>query len=238
MCTNISGNNNFLISESIKVVQSRILCACHSSQREVTDIAVVAVSKTRSVKEIQQAMAEGIRLFGENKIQEAESKIPEIQGHAEWHFIGRIQSNKINRIFSLFDVIQSVDQIQILEKAQTFLLTQQQCKEVYLQVNTAAEPQKAGFRPEAVLEFFKSLAHKKYTQLKFRGMMCMGPHTKDVSRIKECFIQTKDLFDICQPFCEDLKFCSMGMSDDFEIAISAGSNMVRIGSAIFGPRSV
>lgn len=221
---------------SLTLIRDRIAEALKKSAAGVSEVSLIAVSKTRSVEEIDKVIRQGVVSFGENKLQEAEAKIETIGHQVQWHFIGRIQSNKIGRIFSLFDMVQSVDRIGVLSKAQHFLSGKGICRQVLLQVNMAEEPQKAGFTAAFIDDFFRNRHQDNFPNLQIKGLMCIGPHTDDRTAVKQCFLKTRELFEVCNAMGAGLEYCSMGMSDDFELAIEAGSNMVRIGSAIFGPR--
>ena len=217
----------------IEAVREAIDDACRRGGR-AGDVRLVAVSKTRSAEEVRAAQAAGITDFGENYLQEAVAKIEQSQVAANWHFIGAIQSNKTRAIARHFNWIHTIDRLRVAKRLSDAAMHP---LDVCIQVNIDAEPQKAGAKPDelaALIDGIKGLAH-----LRLRGLMTI-PHAatsaQDAS-VRCSFRRTRRLFEELDveagPHWDTL---SMGMSGDFEIAIDEGATMVRIGTAIFGPR--
>lgn len=226
------------IEENLNIVQKRISEASARSGRQPGDITLVAVTKTVSSDLINQAIDCGVAVIGENRIQEAVQKHPEIQKKVAWHLIGHLQSNKAKKAVELFSLIQSVDSIDLAREVGRRALEIGKEQEILLEVNTSGEPQKYGFGLEEVLTALSEI--KDIEGIKVMGLMTVGPLTEDDQRIRKAFRRLKAIFHEADKLGlpeVQMKHLSMGMSGDFEMAIEEGSNMVRIGSAIFGARS-
>ena len=217
------------IAQSLKAIQNSL-----PKQQEVN---IVVVTKTRTTKEIEEAIAAGARFIGENRVQEAEEKFSQINNlHlVEKRLIGRLQTNKINKAIKLFDVIDSVDTPRLARKISEAAQKQNTKQRVLLQINSSKERTKAGFDLEEKKEIIDCFKNKG---LLVEGLMTMGPNTNQQEKIEQAFMKTKDLFDeINKDIKTKMTTLSMGMSGDFKIAIKSGSTAVRVGTAIFGPRS-
>ena len=217
------------IAQSLKAIQNSL-----PKQQEVN---IVVVTKTRTTKEIEEAIAAGARFIGENRVQEAEEKFSRINNlHlVEKRLIGRLQTNKINKAIKLFDVIDSVDTPRLARKISEAAQKQNTKQRVLLQINSSKERTKAGFDLEEKKEIIDCFKNKG---LLVEGLMTMGPNTNEQEKIEQAFMKTKDLFDeINKDIKTKMTTLSMGMSGDFKIAIKSGSTAVRVGTAIFGPRS-
>lgn len=217
------------IAQSLKAIQNSL-----PKQQEVN---IVVVTKTRTTKEIEEAIAAGARFIGENRVQEAEEKFSRINNlHlVEKRLIGRLQTNKINKAIKLFDVIDSVDTPRLARKISEAAQRQNTKQRVLLQINSSKERTKAGFDLEEKKEIIDCFKNKG---LLVEGLMTMGPNTNQQEKIEQAFMKTKDLFDeINKDIKTKMTTLSMGMSGDFKIAIKSGSTAVRVGTAIFGPRS-
>ena len=205
--------------------------------RKREDITVVAVSKTRTIAEIEEAFDCGFREFGESKVLETQSKYAGVDRRFKLHMIGHLQSNKAETAAKLFDVIQSVDSLKLARiLAEEFGLSSK-VGEILLEVNCSGEQQKFGFSPSEVV----TAAHQIFDmeQLTLCGLMTVAPFTEETPRVRKAFQELRQLFEKIKSSHSDrqeFNTLSMGMSDDFEIAIEEGSNMIRIGTAIFGPR--
>ena len=201
------------------------------------EIKLVVVTKTRSPKEIEEAILAGATSIGENRVQEAEKKFKTIQNiqKVEKRLIGSLQSNKIKKAIKLFDVIDSVDTEKLAKKISDAAKKANKKQRVLIQINSSGENTKSGFLLE---EKEKILKCAENPNIKIEGLMTMGPNTTSIKQISEAFKKTKDLFDdLGQNNKIEMKTLSMGMSGDFELAIERGSNSIRIGTAVFGPRS-
>ncbi|PKN79490.1 MAG: YggS family pyridoxal phosphate-dependent enzyme [Candidatus Cloacimonetes bacterium HGW-Cloacimonetes-1] len=207
--------------------------------RDPRDITVVAVTKTHPLEMIEEALRCGIQHIGENKVQEAVRKLPFIRGKYEgFHFIGHIQSNKINQILSLKpSLIHSVDSVYVAEKLSSALSRTNRTQDILVQVNTTGEETKSGVTFDNAIESIGQIS--MLNNLRIVGLMTIGMYSIDPERTRPYFIKLKNLFDqvsaLNLPMVE-MKYLSMGMTDDYLVAIEEGSNMVRIGSAIFGRR--
>jgi len=216
-------------STRLDVVRSEIVRACRDSSRDPAGVTLIAVSKTFGADEIEPVIIAGQRVFGENRVQEARSKWPPIlERHAgiELHLIGPLQSNKAKEAVSLFDAIHSVDRASLCEALAKEIGKQKRDPLLFAEINTGAEPQKAGVLPQDA-DAFLAACREKYG-LKIAGLMCIppldeapGPHFALTATIAKR---------------NGLKFLSMGMSADFATAIALGATHVRVGSAIFGDR--
>ena len=226
-----------MIADNVRNVMNDIHDRALRCGRDPSEITLVAVAKTRTVDEINQAIEAGIVHLGENKVQEAHSKIPLIKGVAVWHMVGHLQSNKGKRAASLFDWIDSVDSRKIIDVLSSHTAASGETLNVLIQVNIAGESSKSGVATGEVKELVRYAGNKK--GIVVRGLMTIGSLgvSKDVTRTE--FARMKSLFEdlSTEP---DIASCmgvlSMGMSGDYGIAIEEGSTMLRIGTAIFGPR--
>ena len=207
-----------------------------NSLEDEPQVNIVVVTKTRSPKEVEEAIRAGAKSIGENRVQEAEQKFPKIRNidKAEKRLIGRLQSNKVNKAIKIFDTIDSVDSLRLSQKISKAAENIGKRQRVLLQVNSSGESTKSGF----------GLCNKKdilecvdLPGIVVEGLMTMGPNTKNTSLIAKSFRKTKELFDELREVGGiNIKTLSMGMSGDYLIAVSEGSTSIRVGTAIFGPR--
>jgi pyridoxal phosphate enzyme (YggS family) len=222
-------------ADNLAGIQQRIRAACDRSGRDASSVLLLAVSKTCPVETIAEAVKEGQVIFGENKIQEAKAKIPLCPGRARWHFIGHLQSNKARDAVELFEMIQGVDSLDLAREISK--RCEQAAKEMpmLLEVNVAGESSKFGYRPERLLAELKELC--ALPRLLVQGLMTVPPYVTDAEKARPHFRRLRELKSQCE---ETLGFAlphlSMGMSGDFEVAIEEGATMVRVGTALFGPR--
>jgi PLP dependent protein len=206
------------IRANIAALETRIAAACARAGRARSEVTLVAVSKTFPASDVELAIDAGMTDIGENKVQEARDKKPSVARAARWHLIGHLQSNKAKDAVRLFDVIQTVDSLELAEKIQR-LDTK---PELLLQVNIGREPQKSGVDPSDVPAFAKEIA--------LRGLMAIPP-VGAPEEMRSYFRELRVLRDAC-----GLEQLSMGMTDDFEVAIEEGATIIRVGRAIFGSR--
>lgn len=224
------------ISEKLRVLRARIGEAAARSSRKPEEVTLLAVTKTFPIEALRAAYDVGLRDFGENRVQEALEKIAVLPADIRWHLIGRLQSNKINKMLGKFALLQSVDSIELGRAVSARLAGMSQ--DVLLEVNTSGEESKAGVSPSEALAAGEELSRMKGLRLK--GLMTVGPLTADEGRQREAFKRLKDLFEELRRKVGSggsFSILSMGMSGDFETAIEEGSTMVRIGSALFGERA-
>lgn len=227
------------IVHNLQSVRERINRAAANSGREPEEIKLIAVTKTHPVEMIQEALNAGITAIGENKVQEAEAKIPFLtSSHIEFHFIGHLQSNKINKLLRLKPVlIHSIDSLPLAESLEAQLDKLGSNQDILVEVNITNESSKSGIdllNTTILVNQIATLPH-----LHIRGLMTIGLFDENPEATRPYFKQMKELFDKIQAMHisnVDMDYLSMGMSGDFEIAIEEGANMIRVGSAIFGAR--
>jgi len=217
------------IRSNIREVEKRIARAAERASRSPADITIVAVTKTVDSWLIQQALEAGIRHFGENMVQEGKSKIGQLsvlQPSPTWHMVGHLQTNKAKAAIELFDMIQSVDSVRLAEELSRHA---QHHISILLQVNVSSETSKFGFSTAEIGSAVEKITRLPYVEI--RGLMTIAPLVKDPEEVRSVFRQFRLLRDSL-----GLGHLSMGMTDDFEVAIEEGATMVRIGRAIFGER--
>ncbi len=216
------------VAAGLERVQGRIARACERAGRDPASVTLVAVSKGHPVEVVRAGYEAGIRHFGENRIQEALPKIEEATAagiEATWHLVGHLQSNKAKAAASAFDVIHSVDSVRLLTRLDT-----PAPRDVLLQVNVAAEPQKQGVAPDEAGGLVE--VAREAPNLRLRGLMTIAPIASDPEEVRPVF---RALRLLAERF--GLPQLSMGMTDDFEVAIEEGATLVRVGRAIFGERT-
>jgi len=229
---------NRMIAENIRILRENIDKVSTSAGISADKIELVAVSKTKPMKMILEAQEAGIIHFGENKVQELKRKMDEEETSVSWHFIGHLQTNKIKYILEKMKLIHSVDSLKLAEKISQMSMDIGKNTQVLLQVNTSGEESKFGFSREEVWKNLESLT--ALPNLELKGLMTMAPLTNDIKRISDCFSGLRVLAEKIKQqniLNAEMKYLSMGMSSDYEIAIKEGSNMLRIGTMIFGSRN-
>lgn len=221
-----------LATASVAKVEAAIRAAEATAGRPAGSVRLLAVSKTRTAAEVASLRGAGIEDFGENYLQEALPKIRELADQGiTWHFIGAIQSNKTRDIARHFDWVHTVDRVRVADRLNA---AAQRRLEVCLQVNVDREPQKAGVSPEETGELLARV--KELDNLRARGLMAI-PKEGDGEATRASFRRLRGLFDDLAPIAgPSWDTLSMGMSGDFEVAVAEGSTLVRIGTALFGPR--
>ena len=207
---------------------------------ERNDITLVAVSKTKPVEEIKKKYNEGFINFGENRVNELVQKFNLLPKDINWHMIGHLQTNKVKKIIPFISLIHSVDSLKLIDKIENESEKFDKKTNILLQVHIAKEKSKYGFNFEEVRDFFKNQLDESYKNINIVGLMGMATFTNNKNQIRKEFKNLKILYDeiksISQKNNQKIKILSMGMSSDYKIAIEEGSNMVRIGSLIFGER--
>lgn len=222
-------NYNRILNEIHEIAASR--------GRNPDEINLIAVSKTFDGSVVQGAIDAGIRLFGENKIQEARAKIPGLKGDFVFHMIGHLQSNKAKDAVGMFDMIHSIDSINTAEKVNIEAAGMGKKQKVLIQVNASGEHSKSGVSPASAIELAQQIIG--LSSLDLKGLMTMAPFTEDTELIRGAFRKTREMLErINSALGLDLRELSMGMSSDYRIAVEEGATLVRIGTAIFGHRTV
>ena len=225
-----------MITENLKDVEARVCAACERSGRKREDVTLIAVSKTKPVEMLEEAYAYGCRYFGENKVQELCDKMEQLPSDIRWHMIGHLQRNKVRQVVGKAALIQSVGSLELLEEIEKQADKLGIVQDILLEVNIGGEAAKSGFAPEAVSE---AASHaKELSHVRVRGLMTIPPASATQAENMVYFQKVHALYvDINQKMYDnELDYLSMGMSGDFADAIRAGSNMVRVGTAIFGAR--
>ena len=223
-------------SESARAVQERIAEACRASGRSVDSVTLLAVSKGQSAAAIDSATRAGLEHFGENFLQEALPKISGLAGRElTWHFIGRLQANKTRAVAENFAWVHAVDRIKIAERLSAQRPSHAPPLNVCLQLHVGGEASKGGVEAAQIAPI--AMAIRNLPRIKLRGLMCMPPAETDIQRQREWFRETRQVFDYLNERGLGLDTLSMGTSADFEAAIAEGATIVRVGTAIFGPRS-
>jgi PLP dependent protein len=235
------GSNSLMgsIAENIRLIRERIAKAADRAGRAPEDIALLAISKTFPVESIGEAAEAGLRLFGENRVQEAERKIPALSGipELEWHLVGHLQTNKAGRAAELFKVIHSVDSVKLALKLNQASLALGKVSSVLLQVDLGGEPTKFGAETGEIKAIIAAI--QDLPGLRIDGLMTIPPYLENPDEVRPFFARLGELsreLESERPGCLGQKHLSMGMSHDFEQAIEEGSTIVRIGTAIFGVR--
>lgn len=216
------------IRENIAALEARIAAACARAGRARGDVTLVAVSKTFPASDVESAIEAGMTDVGENKVQEARDKKPSVSPAARWHLIGHLQSNKAKDAVRLFDVIQTIDSLALAERVARFAEAAGKTQDVLLQVNVGDEEQKSGADEAEVAEIVRGM--KAMAPLRLRGLMTIPP-LGEAEAMRPYFRRLRALRDE-----HGLEQLSMGMTDDFEVAIEEGATIIRVGRAIFGKR--
>ena len=224
------------IADNLAAVRARIQAAAARAGRNIADIQLIAVSKTILPEIMREAIAEGVTVFGESRIQEAKAKIPELPGKLQWHFIGHLQTNKARDAVELFHTIQSVDSVRLARELDKHAGLAARMLPVLLECNVSGESTKFGFKPDEVAAALPEL--NALPRLEIHGLMTMAPFFEDPQEARPTFRTLRELRDrLQQQYGIPLPSLSMGMTHDFEVAIEEGATMVRIGTAIFRPDS-
>lgn len=202
------------------------------------DVSVVAVTKTHPAEVIEAALSAGLTRVGENRVQELEWKVEAVgRDRCEWHLIGHLQRNKVRQALPLFDLIHSIDSLRLAEAISREAIRADRVVEGLVQVNTSGEESKYGFSPVEAVEAVGAIS--EMPGVRITGLMTMAPFTDDEGVLRRTFAGARDLFERCarEVPAFEARHLSMGMSNDFELAIEEGSNMVRLGTVLFGERS-
>ncbi|WP_034386867.1 YggS family pyridoxal phosphate-dependent enzyme [Comamonas composti] len=226
---------------NLAAVHKRIEQACVRSGRDPAEVRLLPVSKTMDEASIRLAYAAGCRELGENKVQEAHGKSQAMADLTDlrWSVIGHLQTNKAKLVAGFAHEFQALDSLRLAETLDRRLQALGRSLDVFVQVNTSDEDSKYGLPPEQVPAFLKALP--AYGALRVRGLMTLAMLSVDAPRVRQCFIQLRDLRERCResaPAGMTLEHLSMGMSGDFEIAVEEGATVVRVGQAIFGARAL
>lgn len=243
---NLSENQVSLIRENILKIRKNIKEALKTADRSEDRLKILAASKTRTAEEILSAMTQGITLFGENRVQEAAVKVPEVNKETPYftfHFIGHLQKNKIKTLLPFTDCIQSIDRVSLAEKLSALMKERGRDMDIFIQVNTSGEKSKSGFSPGDASDKAGLIAGM--AGLKLKGFMTIASFTSDEKALRREFQTLRRIRDEILkksenenlPDLKEARELSMGMSHDYRIAIEEGATIIRPGRAIFGERS-
>ena len=215
-----------MIKENIERIRERIASVCARVKVSPDKITVICITKGRPVSQIQEAVSLGLKHIGENRVQEALEKYKQITD-VKWHMVGHLQSNKVKDALKIFDLIHSVDTISLARQINQQALKMSKIQDIFLEVKTSPELRKFGFTPELLVEASEEIA--KFQNVKIKGLMTIAPLVDHADKTRPYFSKLKQLRDQLNPNW----LLSMGMSNDFEVAIEEGADIIRLGRAIF-----
>jgi len=224
-----------IIKNNLEIINEKIKKAALRTNKNPEEIKLVAVTKTATIKQIKEAISVGVKIIGENKVQEAKEKYQILSANIEWHLVGHLQTNKVKYAIEIFDLIHSVDSIKLAKEIDKRSLQFGMITNVLVEVNVSGEETKYGIKPEEVEPFLKEIS--EFSRIRVRGLMTIAPIAEDKEEVRPYFRKLRKLFEKIK--IENMKnirmdYLSMGMTEDFEAAIEEGANMVRIGRGIFG----
>jgi pyridoxal phosphate enzyme (YggS family) len=223
------------IASNLAEIQLKVDKRCQARGFDPSKVTIVGVTKFVSAEAASEAVKAGLKDLGENRVQEAADKIKAVSPRPRWHLIGHLQKNKVKKAVELFDVIESVDSVELAEMISRRALESGKIIEAFLQVNSSGETTKHGFDPGEILGSADKI--NELPGLSLAGLMTLGPLTVDIDLIKRSFELTAKIFgELRQRLGDSMGVLSMGMSGDFELALDYGANEIRIGTAIFGSR--
>jgi pyridoxal phosphate enzyme (YggS family) len=224
------------VAENLEGVRGQIAESARKAGRQLQEIQLVAISKTHEAQKVRAAFDAGQELFGESKVQEARAKIPLLPSAARWHFVGRLQRNKIRHALPLFELFHSVDSLELARDMNRIADEEGLNPRVLLEVNVAGEGSKIGFNPEAVRHDMETLLG--FPRVTIEGLMAIPPLAPEAEASRKYFVMLRELRDqFAAEFKIGLPHLSMGMTGDFTVAIEEGATLVRVGTAIFGKRT-
>jgi pyridoxal phosphate enzyme (YggS family) len=226
-----------MIKDNLEQIHMNIKKAAQKAKRDEKDITLIAVSKTYPISDIKEAIRLGCKNFGENRVQELTGKISKVEESVNWHLIGHLQSNKVKYIIGKTALIHSVDNMKLAQEIQRQSQKVNTLTDILLEVNVAKEVSKNGVLAEEVMEYVKQISQLSHVRLK--GLMTVAPYVQDPEDNRQIFRQLYDLsVDIQKQKFNNIStsLLSMGMSNDYEVAIAEGATMIRIGTSIFGDR--
>jgi pyridoxal phosphate enzyme (YggS family) len=224
------------ISGNLESVRGQIAQAAAKAGRAVDDVELVAITKTHPAEKVREAVEAGHTLFGESRVQEARAKVPELPSHLQWHFVGHLQKNKIRHALPLFELFHGIDSLALAEEMNRIAAADGMHPRILLEINVAGEGSKFGFKPESVRREMESLL--ALSRLTIEGLMCIPPLAEEAEASRKYFVQLRELRDSLErEFKQKLPRLSMGMTQDFWVAVEEGATLVRVGTAIFGERT-
>jgi len=223
------------VSENLERVRERVAQAASKAGRSEDDVDLVAITKTHPAEKVREAVEARHTLFGESRVQEARAKIPELPSNLRWHFVGHLQKNKIRHALPLFELFHGLDSLELAQEMNRIAAQEGAHPHVLLEVNIAGEGSKFGFKAETLRAEMEPLL--ELSRLSIEGLMCIPPLANESEASREFFVQLRELRDSLEKeFHMKLPHLSMGMTQDFWIAIEEGATLVRVGTAMFGER--
>jgi PLP dependent protein len=223
------------IAENLERVREQITQAAAKAGRAVNEIELVAITKTHPAEKVREAVEAGHTVFGESRVQEARAKIPELPSNLRWHFVGHLQKNKIRHALPLFELFHGVDSLALAEEMNRIATEDGERPRLLLEVNVAGEGSKFGFKAETLRAEIGSLL--ALPRLSIEGLMCIPPLADEAEASRKFFVQLRELRDSLEKeFDVNFPHLSMGMTQDYWIAVEEGATLVRVGTAIFGER--
>jgi PLP dependent protein len=224
------------IAENLKRVWEQIAQAATNAGRNIKDVELVAITKTHPAEKVHEAVEAGQTLFGESRVQEARAKIPELSSNIRWHFVGHLQKNKVRQALPLFETIHTVDSLALAQDINRIAEEEGLYPRVLLEVNVAGEGSKFGFAADQLRQQMEALL--LLPRLSIEGLMCIPPLAVESEDSRKFFVQVRELRDSLEKeFNMKLQQLSMGMTNDYSIAVEEGATLVRVGTAIFGERA-
>ena len=227
-----------MLKDQLQEVEKRIQAACDRAGRKREEVTLIAVSKTKPVETLQEAYDLGVRIFGENKVQELTAKYEALPKDIHWHMIGHLQTNKVKYIIDKAELIHSVDSLKLAETIEKEAAKHDLIADILVEVNVAEEESKFGMKMEEVIPFVEKVS--AFPHVRVRGLMTIAPFVEDPEENRSIFADLHKLYvDIKQKNIDNgtVSILSMGMTNDYEVAIEEGATMVRIGTGIFGARN-
>ena len=223
------------VAENLARVRGQMAQAVAKAGRSANDVELVAITKTHPAEKVREAVDAGHTLFGESRVQEARTKIPELPSNLRWHFVGHLQKNKIRHALPLFELFHGVDSLALAQEINRIAAEEGMHPRILLEINVAEEGSKFGFKPESLRAEMESLL--TLPRLSIEGLMCIPPLADEAEASRKYFVQLRELRDSLEKeFDLTLPHLSMGMTQDFWIAVEEGATLSRVGTAIFGER--
>lgn len=224
------------ISANLNSVRQRVAAACDRAGRDASSVTLVTVAKGQPAEMVCAAAQLGLSLFGENRVQEAKAKIGLCPARLRWHLIGHLQSNKCRDAVHFFAMIQSVDSLSLALEINKWADKSAKTMPVLIEVNVAGESSKFGYAPDKVLAELREI--NALPRIEVHGLMTVAPFAREAEKVRPVFRRLRELKRECEDLLgAPLAHLSMGMSDDFEVAVEEGATMIRLGSAVLGPRA-
>jgi pyridoxal phosphate enzyme (YggS family) len=224
------------ISSNINQVRQRVSAACQRSERLPSSVTLITVSKGHPAEVVRAAAELGLSVFGENRVQEARAKIGLCPSRLLWHLIGHLQSNKCRDAVHFFSMIQSVDSLSLAQEINKWAEKSAKTMPILIEVNVAGESSKFGYAPDKVLAELKEI--NALPKIELQGLMTVAPFAREPENTRPVFQRLRELKEQCENLLgAPLPHLSMGMSGDFDVAVEEGATMIRLGSAVLGPRA-